>query len=165
MIEDQPSAPQYKEPLAVRLRKEPTQEERDLAQQVGLSDVQGVPAHMFVKVAVITDRHDRWHDRIDRAWARVRRYVIGAVLAAATSVSGLVIDWLHADEARVAAAEHAAAGEREFREYRRNVEKEMSELRLDIRELRTRLDAALHRLGVAEPPGGISIVQREEHAP
>lgn len=156
-----PASPEHVESLAARLRRDSTHEERALAEIAGLSDVQGTPARMFVKVALMADHHDRWFDRIERAWKRSKRYVLANVVTAATTLAGIGIWWVHADEARVAEVERAAAGEREFQEYRRNMERDIGELRLDVRELR----AALHRLGVADSPYSISIVQREEHAP
>jgi hypothetical protein len=159
------AVPEHVEPLAARLRREPTAEERSLAQLVDRHDGAEVPFHMFAKVAIMTDGHERWFDRLERAWRRSRRYVMAGVLSAATSLGSLGLYWLHAHDERVAAAAREAAAQVALDEYRHVTSDKIEQLRLDVRELRAALNSALHRLGVADPPGGVTIVQREDRRP
>lgn len=152
---DRPAATVIDDSPAVYLKREPTDEEHALVEAIGLHDGASTPAHMLAKVALRSQRHSEWQARLDGFLARARRYVVAAVVAAATNLAGVGLYWLHAHDTRVAEGERAAAQASSFDEYRRVTDKEIAELRLDIRELRREL----RRLGLGGGPPDSSMWQ------
>lgn len=124
--------------LIVTLRKEPTPEEHAIAEGVGLHDGSHVPFHMFAKVAAAGHKNANWIGSMDGLMNKARRRALGALGALAFNLAALGGFLLHG------AREEGAAGERAMQ-----VEREIQDLRLDVRELR----AAMRRMSGADSIG------------
>lgn len=152
MITDDPvaaPADDQPRPAAIWLRSPPapTGREQALAEQVGQHNGAVVPFWMFARLALLFDEHRAWSSGLDVFWARAKRYVWAAALAAAGSVGTLSLNWLHAHDERVAAVEREAANERAFDVYRAGVARDIARIEAQLDQLR----AVLLRLGIATP--------------
>lgn len=132
------------------LRSPPTPEEHALAEHVGLHDGASIPFHMFAKVAVRQGRQAEWIGEMEAMRKWVRRRATAALLALAGNLTLFGGYVLHRVREGGAAEERALNQERAAIERREAMEREINELRLDVRELR----AAMRRLGLGPDPAG-----------
>lgn len=124
---------------AIYLHRQPNDEERALIESLGLHAGAETPLHMFVKLVMIVHELKAIASRVTTGW-RIIRWIgvplIGAVIGNATCVGRAAYE---AHDARVAAEQQRVDDQRAFQVYRDGVEKEIAEMRLDIRELRSML--------------------------
>lgn len=139
----------------IYLASPPTEEEQRLAEACNRHSGDHTPFHMLAKVAVRLYRVVIPVERMHAFMRRGQRYVMAAATFAALNLGGIGIWVIDRSNANAVAREHAADVERAIREYREASEREMQDLRTDIRELR----AELRRISGAEPapPGAESL--------
>lgn len=128
-------------------RQQMNDDETALMDALGLHAGASVPAHMFIKLVVIVHELKAIAARVMTGW-RIIRWIgvplIGAVITNATCVGKAAYE---AHDVRVAAEQQRVDDQRAFQVYRDGVEKEIAEMRLDIRELRS----MLRKMTGAEP--------------
>lgn len=133
--------------LIVSLLKDPTSEEHAIAEGVGLHDGAHVPFRMFAKLAVTTRRHANWIGSMDGLMKKARRHALGALVALAVNLAAFGGFLLHRAREDGAAGERAVQVEQRNQERQHALEREIQDLRLDVRELR----AAMRRMSGADP--------------
>lgn len=122
-----------------------------LVQQVGLHTGHEVPLWMLAEVAVRQQADAQWISGVDGLWKQARRRGMAAAGVLAVNVLTAIGMLLHYSWAGGAAEERAAGMERAAIERRDAIEREIQDLRLDLRELR----AALRRMSGVDPgPSG-----------
>ncbi len=137
---------------AVYLVLPPTPEEHILAEQVDLHGGAAVPFWMFSKVAHRLKRQAAWIGQMDGLFRRVRRYTIAGLTALAMNLTAVGGYALHRASQNGASEERAMNLERATQQQRDAVEREIQDLRLDIRELR----AAMRKVTGEVPKDDIS---------
>lgn len=138
---------------AVFLKQPPSPEEHVLSQQVDLHDGAYVPFWMFAKVVIRQREHSVFIGEMRAISRKVRRHFMAGLAALAVNLTAVGGYALHRAAATGAAEEHAANQERVIQEHRDAVEREIQDLRLDIRELR----AVLHKMTDNTPNPSLSI--------
>ena len=132
---------------SVYLVGEPSAAAKILTQQVNRHSGGETPFWMLAEVAIRQHTQGEWIGEMNGFFRKVRRYAIAGVLALLGNL-GLIGGYaVHRIAATAAAEEHAANEERSAQERRDGVEREIQDLRLDIRELR----AQMRRLSGADP--------------
>lgn len=134
-------------PPSEYLHQEPTPAERALAEACGEHSGASVAWWRFAKVALRQYAQALWISTMDSRMTRAQRYVLAAVSAAAVNLSAAGIWYIHRVEANAVATARAAELERRLDQYRDASEREIAELRLDVRELR----AVLRRISGSDP--------------
>lgn len=131
----------------VYLSQPPVPADHSLAAAVGLHDGAHVPFWMFAKVADRLHLTATWVSRFDTFVRRGRRWAVAGISAALLNL-GLAAHYVVTRAEAVGAAdERAAAVQRDADIYRTATEEKITELRLDIRELR----AALRKMSGLDP--------------
>jgi hypothetical protein len=133
--------------LIVSLKRLPTPEEHAVAEGVSLHDGAGVPFHMFVKVAMWAHRHENWIAERDDLERKIKRRANAAIGLLATSILTVIGGVAHRLVEEGRDDERAIQAERAALERRDALEREIQDLRLDVRELR----AAMRRMSGADP--------------
>lgn len=133
---------------AVYLAKDPTPEGKLLTEQVDQHAGAHVPFWMFAELAVRQHRDAAWIGGMEDIRRRVRRNALAALGALAVNLAAIGGYAAHRIAAGATADERALQLERSAVERRDAVERELQDLRLDVRALW----AALHRLSGIEPP-------------
>lgn len=121
---------------AVYLQQEPTAEERLLAVQAGRHDGDAVPFWMFAKLAVRAAASSLWIGKADVLVRKMRRHALAGLATLAANLAAIGGYALHHAGVSAAADERAIAQERANQDHRDAMEREIQELRLDVRELR-----------------------------
>lgn len=149
---------------AIYLTRQMNDDESALMDAVKLHTGAAVPAHMFIKLVLIVHEIHTLAGRVLGGWRLIKWIgvpLIGAVITNATCVGRAAYE---AHDAHVAAEQQRLDDQRAFQVYRDGVEREMAELRLDIRELRQllrKMSGADHGpvgAGSAYAASGIGIV-------
>lgn len=135
--------------LIVSLRRDPTPEEHAIAEGVGLHDGAHVPFHMFAKVAGTGHQNARWIKSVDGLMKKARRHALTALGAMALNLAAFGGFLLHRASEDGAAGERAVQVEQRNQERRDALQREIQDLRLDVREIR----AALRRMSGVDAPG------------
>jgi hypothetical protein len=134
-------------PPIVYLSQPPSAAEHALAGAVDRHDGDQVPFWMLAKVAERLHLVAAWANRFDMFFRRGRRWAVAGISAALLNL-GLVGHFVLTKAEDVGAAgEREAAQRRDADIYRAATEEKITELRLDIRELR----AALRKMSGLDP--------------
>lgn len=135
--------------LIVSLRRDPTPEEHAIAEGVGLHDGAHVPFHMFVKAAMQSERNREWIGGVDDLMKKARHRALAALGALVLNLGAFGGFLLHRAAEDGAASERVVQFEQRAVERRDALEREIQDLRIDVRELR----AAMRRMSGADALG------------
>jgi hypothetical protein len=106
---------------------------------------------MFAKVAVQAERNREWIGGVDDLVKKARRRALAAMGTVAINLTAFVGFLMHRASEDGATTERVVQVEQRAAERRDALEREIQDLRLDVRELR----AAMRRMGLGpEPPSG-----------
>lgn len=132
---------------AIYLRQKPTPREHNLSEIVGLHNGAGVPWWMFSKVACRLYDHDQWIVQRAKIERRIRRYARLALAALAANLLAIGTFVLTRHDAAIRLEERAALADQRQAEQNQAREREIRDLKEDVRELRT----LLRKLSDAKP--------------
>lgn len=145
-------------PPADYLAQDPTPGEQLLGRQADLHDGAAVPWWMFAKVTLRLYRIALWVAGADKMATRARRWLIAGVTMAVANLGGVAVYSVHRIQESAVAEERAAVLRenvvqdraemlRRLADIAAQMQRQIDELKLDVRELRR----ALHRLSGRDP--------------
>jgi hypothetical protein len=148
-------------PPADYLAQDPTPGEQLLGKQADLHDGAAVPWWMFAKVVVRLHAIAVWVARADTLSKRTRRWLIAGVTIALANIGGVAVYSVHRIQESAVVEERAAVLRekvvqdqvdmlRRLAEMNALLQRQLDEIKLDVRELRR----ALHRLSGRDPLPG-----------
>lgn len=148
-------------PPADYLAQDPTPSEQLLGRQADLHDGAAVPWWMFSKVALRLHAIALWVSRADAVAGRTRRWLIAGVTIALANLGGVGVYSVHRIRESAIIEERAAVLRENVAQDRAEIlrrlsemhdlmQRQIDEVKLDVRELRR----ALHRLSGRDPLPG-----------